>query len=156
MMISLNGFSVRQATKNDLPLICVIEDGSFPDPYPPDLMAKLQREHSDGFLVVENASGEIVGYCVASENRGRAHLISIAVHPEYLRKGAGTMLLETLLARLYEHRVDELRLEVNVENDAAVKFYERLGFNRVTVIKNYYSDGSSALKMRLPMKEPKH
>jgi ribosomal-protein-alanine N-acetyltransferase len=127
----------------------VIEDDSFPDPYPPDLIAKLQREHSDGFLVVENASGEIVGYCVASENGGRAHLISIAVHQEYLRKGAGTLLLETLLTRLYEHRVGELRLEVNVENDAAIKFYERFGFDRVTVIENYYSDGSPAVKMEL-------
>ena len=44
-------------------------------------------------------------------------------------------------------------MEVNTANDEAVKFYEGLGFNRVMIIENYYSDGSHALRMRLVLDE---
>ena len=44
-------------------------------------------------------------------------------------------------------------MEVNTTNDEAVKFYEGLGFNRVMIIENYYSDGSHALRMRLALND---
>ena len=150
--VSLSSFVVRPANKNDVPLICTIEDGSFSDPYPRSLIERLQREYSRGFLVVENNSGELVGYCVASENGAFAHLISIGVLDQYRRRGVGTILLRALLERLNEQLVDEIWLEVNVGNDGAIKFYERFGFLRVMIIENYYSDGSHALRMRLPMR----
>ena len=139
---------MRQATKNDLPLICAIEDGSFPEPYPPSLMERLQRDYSSGFLVVENLSGELVGYCVASEHGSLGHLISIGVLGEYRRRGIGTILLRTLLTRL-KPSVNELWLEVHIENEGAIRFYERFGFGRMMIIENYYADGSHALRMRL-------
>lgn len=152
MTISLSDFTVRQATRYDLPSVCKIEDGAFPDPYPANLLARLQREYSKGFLVAENDVGQVLGYCVASEKEGRAHLISVAIQSKYLRRGIGSLLLKALLARLSEHCVDEVLLEVNVENEAAIKFYERFGFERIALIENYYSDGSDALKMRLSMR----
>jgi ribosomal-protein-alanine N-acetyltransferase len=147
--VSLSSFVVREATKNDLPLICEIEDGSFPDPYPPSLMERLQRDHSEGFLVAESDSGMLVGYCVASENGSLAHLISIGVLDEYRGRGVGTILLKTLLARLNERAINELWLEVNVGNEAAIRFYERFGFVRAMIIDSYYADRSNALRMRL-------
>lgn len=149
---SLRGHFVRTATKSDLPLICVIEDGSFPDPYPPALMERLQHDYSDSFFVVENASGKLVGYCVASDRGGVAHLISIGVLREHRRKGAGAALLKTLLEWSKVRRVDELWLEVNAENGDAIKFYEQFGFGKIMVLENYYADGSPALRMRLRMK----
>lgn len=149
----MTSFHVRPATKNDLPLICTVEVDSFPDPYPAALMARLQRTHSESFFVAENPSSELVGYCVASEKEGSAHLISIGVLREHRRKGVGAALLETLLVWLNERRVEELWLEVNTGNNAAINFYERFGFARVMTIENYYADGSPAAKMMLPMRE---
>ena len=151
----LSRFIVRTATANDLPLISTIEADSFTDPYPPALMERLQRDNPENFLVAENNSSKVVGYCVASEKRPFAHLISIGVLREYRRKGVGVVLLETLLAWLNQRRVQELWLEVKAGNGAAMKLYEHFGFEIVQRIENYYSDGSPAIRMRLLMKERK-
>jgi ribosomal-protein-alanine N-acetyltransferase len=116
-------------------------------------MARLQRTHSESFFVAENNSSELVGYCVASEKERFAHLISIGVLREHRRKGVGAALLKTLLAWLNDRPVDELWLEVNTGNKAAITFYERFGFARVMTIENYYADGSPAARMMLSMRE---
>jgi len=136
-----------------LPLICAIEADSFPDPYPAALMERLQRMYSESFFVAENNSSKLVGYCVASEKEGFAHLISIGVFREHRRKGVAAALVKTLLAWLNERGVDELWLEVNTGNKAAISLYERLGFARVMTIENYYADGSPAVRMKLLMRE---
>ena len=143
---------VRQATRNDLEPICQIEDGSFSEPYPRALMVRLLRDHPTGFFVAEISSGQVVGYCVCSRERKRAHLLSIGVLREYRRRKIATSLIQALLAQLGS-RIRELWLEVNTANGEAVKFYEGFGFRGVMIIENYYSDGSPALRMRLALGE---
>jgi ribosomal-protein-alanine N-acetyltransferase len=143
---------VRRATKNDLEAICQIEDASFSEPYPRALMVRLLRDHPTGFFVAEIGSGQVVGYCVCSKVGKLAHLLSIGVLQEYRRRKIATSLIQALLDQL-SSSIRELWLEVNTANDEAVKFYERLGFNRVMIIENYYSNGSHALRMRLALGE---
>jgi len=143
---------VRRATRNDLGSIRQIEDTSFPDPYPEALMVRLLREHPKGFLVAENDSGKIVGYCVCSASGRLAHVISIGVLREYRRRKVATSLIQALLVQLGS-RIRELWLEVNTANQEAVKFYEGFGFRSIMIIENYYSDGSPALRMRLALNE---
>jgi len=125
-----------------------IEDSSFTDPYPHNLLAKLLREYPDTFFVAETSAGTIVGYCVAAQQENWAHLISIGVLPEYRRRRIGTALIHALLGTLAPE-VGELRLEVKQGNAEAIKLYEDLGFRPVNLIENYYEDGSSAVKTRL-------
>ena len=139
---------VRRATRNDLGSIRQIEDTSFPDPYPEALMVRLLREHPKGFLVAENDSGKIVGYCVCSASGRLAHVISIGVLREYRRRKVATSLIQESLVQL-SPKVSEVWLEVNTANKEAIRFYERFGFREVMIIENYYADGSPALRMRL-------
>jgi ribosomal protein S18 acetylase RimI-like enzyme len=53
-------------------------------------------------------------------------------------------------------RVRGLRLEVNQMNTEAIKLYEDLGFKRMSVIENYYADGSPAVKMQLAIRGTFH
>ena len=115
-------------------------------------MVRLLRDHPTGFFVAEIGSGQVVGYCICSRERKLAHLLSIGVLQEYRRRKIATSLIQVLLVQL-SSRIRELWLEVNTANDEAVKFYEGLGFNRVMIIENYYSDGSHALRMRLVLDE---
>jgi [ribosomal protein S18]-alanine N-acetyltransferase len=146
----MNGVHVRQATRNDLESICQIEDTSFSEPYPRALMVRLLRDHPTGFFVAEISSGQTVGYCVCSKKGKLAHLISIGVLQEYRRRKVATSLIRALLVQ-FGSRIRELWLEVNIANEEAVKFYEGFGFRGVMIIENYYSDGSSALRMRLAL-----
>jgi ribosomal-protein-alanine N-acetyltransferase len=144
----LKSLRIRTVTESDLPNIALIENSSFDQPYPLDLLKKLSLQHGGSFLVAEE-NGTLLGYCVASLNRGAAHLISIGVLRESRRKGVGTSLLKHLVRFLLNHGVDELWLEVKSENNEAVSLYERFGFERMNIVQDYYSDGSAALRMRL-------
>jgi ribosomal-protein-alanine N-acetyltransferase len=136
-----------------LELIYRIEDNSFSDPYPHELLARLLRDCADNFFVAEAKPEElVVGYCVASTQGEKAHLISIGVLGDYRRRGIGSMLMNALVRNL-KAPIRELALEVKEGNIGAVRLYERLGFREVEVVRNYYADGSPAVKMRLDLHE---
>lgn len=92
---------------------------------------------------------EPVGYCVCSLRAKSAHLISIAVHSGFRGKGVATTLLQRTTEHLIERGVNEFWLEVNLKNVEAVALYARLGFEKTIILKNYYSAGSDAVRMRL-------
>ena len=66
--------------------------------------------------------------------------MNVAVHPDHLRRGVASQLLE----RLFElTRDDERRgytLEVRVSNEAAIRLYEQLGFEARGIRRGYYTD----------------
>lgn len=105
------------------------------------------------FLVAEEASDKLVGYCVSSLEGRMAHLISIAVLTKSRRKGVATSLVRDLIEYLEARRVDELWLEVKQGNKEAIKLYEKFGFAKVMILENYYSDGSPALRMRMSLRK---
>jgi [ribosomal protein S18]-alanine N-acetyltransferase len=150
----LNQFHVRLALLADLHAISIIEDDSFPTPYPPVLFERLLDECSESFFVATNQEGKLVGYCVCSLNGESAHLISIAVQSDYRRRGVATKLLHRAMEFLIEARIVELRLEVNPRNVDAARLYSKLGFETIEVLEGYYSDGGDAIRMRLTMGEP--
>jgi ribosomal-protein-alanine N-acetyltransferase len=150
----LNQFHVRLALLADLHVISIIEDDSFPTPYPPLLLERLLEECSESFFVATNQEGNLVGYCVCSLNRDSAHLISVAVQSDCRRRGVATKLLHRAMEFLIGARIVELRLEVNPKNLDAVRLYSRLGFETVEMLEGYYSDGADAIRMRLTINEP--
>lgn len=82
-----------------------------------------------------------------------AHLISIAIHREFRRKGFATALLERLVDHLTEKSVAKIHLEVSVKNSEAIRFYIKVGFEKLSIRPSYYSDGSDALMMRLVIRD---
>jgi len=144
----LKSLRIRTATESDLPNIALVENSSFDQPYPFDLLKRLMRQFGNTFLVAEE-KGKVVGYSAASMKHGSAHLISIGVLGENRRRGVATSLLNNLIRILRRCGVDELWLEVKLENNEAIALYERFGFERRCIVQNYYSDGSAALRMRL-------
>lgn len=114
-----------------------IEKMSFKYPYPffvfYDFLDKL-------FFVIEE-NRKIVGYVIADEKRGL--IVSIAIHPEYRRRGYGKMLMKHVL-RFMKGKVV---LQVRKSNKEAIEFYKKLGFEEEGEIKRYYIDGEDALLM---------
>lgn len=102
--------------------------------------------------------GDVVGYIMCRMERGfsnfglfgvskKGHVVSIAVLPEYQRKGMGVALMEEAMKNMRLYRAKECYLEVRVSNVAAVEMYKKLGFEKVRTSKGYYADGESALVM---------
>ncbi len=72
----------------------------------------------------------------------------LAVSGDLRRRGVGTMLMSRFMEESYKKGTRVVTLEVRKNNDAALSFYNKLGFRRVDVIKNYYNDGEDAYQMQ--------
>jgi len=139
-MICPLDLTFRSVQARDLPAIYEIEKISFKEPYPPSFIDTLAYRNPETFLVTEE-NGRIVGYVVAmlqGESLGR--IISIAVSPNRRRRGVGSALTLRILEVLKRLGAESVRLEVRRSNIAAQRFYEKLGFKKASVIKNYYRD----------------
>ncbi|OYZ12964.1 MAG: hypothetical protein B7Y39_18535 [Bdellovibrio sp. 28-41-41] len=71
----------------------------------------------------------------------------------YSRKGSQGAAAQVLKALVDAYsQFDEVWLEVHEENRAAIQFYERHGFEKVSRRSNYYPDGNAALNYNLNLK----
>ena len=96
------------------------------------------HEERDGFLAAF-AIGHVVGR--------RGHVITIDIAAAARRRGLGRQVLEELLARMARAGARDVRLEVDVRNANAVRFYERMGFRTTRKLPDYYGWGLDGLRM---------
>ena len=93
-------------------------------------------------LVAEEAG--LLGYVVLAQAGDVVDLERIAVRPDRQRAGIASALLD---AALREVAPDRVLLEVRADNEAAVAFYRRSGFEEIGRRRRYYRDGTDALVM---------
>ena len=97
-------------------------------------------------LAAERA-GRLDGFAIAERRGVRGHVITIDVAEAARRRGVGRHLFAELFARLEDAGAREIRLEVDVRNAGAIRFYESLGFDRTRVLHGYYGKGLDAFEM---------
>lgn len=131
---------IRQCTEKDIPQVAEIEKLSFKHPYPAFVFKKYLRAK---FLVAEEM-GKITGYIIGVKMGEKGIIISLAVHPDYRRKGYGKKLVEELV-KIMDIKIMEL--QVRIRNKRALKFYQSVGFERKGIIPSYYGDGEDAVVM---------
>ncbi|MEM4666480.1 MAG: GNAT family N-acetyltransferase, partial [Thermofilum sp.] len=76
------------------------------------------------------------------------HVHSIAVDPQFRKKGVGRALMEETFRMLRERGVKSVVLEVSIANEAGISFWKSLGFSPVGIRKRFYLDGTDAIIMR--------
>ena len=69
---------------------------------------------------------------------GRAHLSFLVVDKEQRRRGCGRLLVQSLRDRLVASRATSISLYVRESNEAALRFYRKLGFRVHTRVRGYY------------------
>ncbi len=146
-------FKIRPVIYNDLKKIFEIELSVFKkDAYPFSFLSLLYYlNRATFFIAVDNKNeDEVYGYIVAnvSLKKRLGHILSFAVKPSSQRKGVGTALLKKLETILKRLNIQEIILEVRLSNIGAISLYEREGFKRKAISKNYYEDGEDALVMK--------
>jgi ribosomal-protein-alanine N-acetyltransferase len=150
-------FAVRPVRLSDMGRILQIEIASFgPDAYDRKLFAEYTRKCGDLFLVAV-AGTTVAGYAItclfptkappAKAPPAKAELVSLAVHPSFLGKGAAQALMDSILRRLKRRRVPRLALTVKLTNERARSFYEKYGFRQLRLAPRYYEDGTDGVIM---------
>jgi phosphinothricin acetyltransferase len=138
--------SIRAAVPGDADAICVIYNHyvsntaiSFEEePVSPGEMAKRVADVSAANLpwLVLHEGDTLAGYAYATKWRVRAAYrfaveSSVYLDPDYVGKGAGTMLYEALLAELLRRDLHLVIGGIAQPNEASVRLHERLGFQKV-------------------------
>ena len=96
-----------------------------------------ESQSAERALVVD-FNGRPSGFVVYSRVLDEVCIHNIAVHPALQCSGFGQLLLAAMLAQARDGGAAYCYLEVRESNLPARRLYERLGFNRDGVRKNYY------------------
>lgn len=144
-------FVVRPVRQRDVDRILEIEVASFgADAYDRNLFAEYTRKCGGLFLVAKWGT-KVCAYSITALSPGksgnRAELISVAVHPAFLGKGAASALMDSTLRRLRRRGIARIVLTVKVTNAPARGLYEKYGFRKLRRVKGYYEDGVDGLSL---------
>ena len=131
---------IRPFSLSDLDRILQIELQSFPkSPYDWPTFLNLHYLYPETFLVdvgpeTDRKEDQIFGYIIFTKE---VHIISIAIHPQYRRRGIGKKLLQRAMDTPHLKKV---WAEVRRNNQGAQAFYFHLGFQITGVVPNYYGN----------------
>jgi len=79
----------------------------------------------------------------------RGYIAMLAVDKNYRKRKIGATLVSKAIEAMIEDEADEVVLETEVTNTAALILYERLGFSRDKRLFRYYLNGVDALRLKL-------
>ena len=130
---------IRDMTLADCDNVYRIENDSFYEPWSKKALIKdLQiNKHKRHFVYDEG--GEAVGFYIVSVILDEAEIYTIAVDEAFRGKNIGTFMLERLINDSLRTGVKKIWLEVSTKNLPALNLYEKLGFEKIRLRKNYYS-----------------
>jgi len=148
----------RTVTEKDILSVMDINRICLPENYTYGFFEELAKNYPKAFWVAVH-SGRIVGYVMCRVERifskldflkvkRAGHIVSLAVLPEYRRRGiAEELMRRSLKALKFEYGCDEAYLEVRVSNLPAIELYRKLGFQEREILRRYYADGEDAILM---------
>ncbi len=144
--------TIRHATTSDLPTLFEFEQGVIARerPFDPTLKAghihyyelekMLQQDHV--MIAVAEVDGLVVGSGYARietakpylEHEQYAYLGFMYVREAYRGRGINAKIIETLEQWSFSRGIKELRLEVYVDNENAIRAYEKQGFGKLMYV----------------------
>jgi ribosomal-protein-alanine N-acetyltransferase len=142
----------RQPITLDIPVLATYEKELFP--YSPWSTAQFKEEFAGipttRFMSVAEDANTIVGYCgVFLPAPGvEADILTVAVLPSHRRQGIAREFMRQIEAWAIENEASAMMLEVEVNNESAIKLYEALGYLKISVRMDYYGPGKDAHVMR--------
>lgn len=123
----------------DLDQVAAIEKVSLPSPWSKELFeAELKRDQARYFVAEEGE--KIAGYMGYWEAPQEAHIINLAVAPDFRNQGLGERMMDYCLEFARKKGAALATLEVRESNEAAKRLYGKCGFKVVAIRKKYYSD----------------
>jgi ribosomal-protein-alanine N-acetyltransferase len=128
----------RRMEPADLEQVLKIENVSFPAPWTRTMFLE-EMSNRSARLVVFITGNRIAGYLCFWEVLDEAHLMNIAVHPDWRGRGYGKYIMDRLEAICLKDRLKRIILDVGRRNLPARNLYRKCGFSSVGFRKNYYT-----------------
>ncbi|MGB3414010.1 MAG: ribosomal protein S18-alanine N-acetyltransferase, partial [Microbacteriaceae bacterium] len=153
-----SSYILRGAELADLDQIIALERHIFTeDAWSRDNM-RAELTNPWGKYLVAYADGQediLLGYLgLYLPDSEQADVQTIALAEEVRGQGLGRYLMQAGMEIARQHGAREILLEVRADNPVAEGLYRSLGFEQISVRKNYYGGIVDALIMRAPLAEP--
>lgn len=130
---------IRRMVKEDISQVVQIEQALFSMPWSKDDFLS-EVEKSEHIYLVAALENEVVGYCGLWGVLEEGQITNVAVKQEKQGQKIATLLLEELLRIGSLSGLTEYTLEVRESNDIAIHVYQKLGFRKEGVRKNFYQN----------------
>jgi len=138
-------YRVRPMQVDDVEQVVSIESRSFSSPWP---ASAYRRDLLSGGVahylvcVTREDDRKVLGYGGYWAIDDELHVSTLAVDPDYRRRGVGEFILASMLAEGLERGARMATLEVRVSNHAAQNLYRKYGFRVAGRRRRYYRDNS--------------
>lgn len=123
-------------TNHDLNVAYQLEKICHPIPWSESTFFSNQGRHYINKKITIDE--QIVGFLICQTVADEATLFNLVIHPDFRQQGLAKDLLLVLIEELTLQKISTLWLEVRASNIAAITLYHHLGFNELTIRKNYY------------------
>jgi len=112
-----------------------------------DLLAYTKFE---GAILLREREGErLIAYCLGDALDGT--ILTLDVHPEYRRRGLGRRLLSGMIEEMRKRKAPCAVSQIAIDNLSSLELHKNLGFKFVSILYDYYPDGSAAWEMELDL-----
>ncbi|SCZ98623.1 BZ3500_MvSof-1268-A1-R1_Chr3-1g05507 [Microbotryum saponariae] len=154
----------RYTGEEDIPLIIALVETELSEPYnwytyryflQDCFRADVLRPHLCFFAYMGDAP---IGTIVCKQDlhkKGleRGYIAMLAVVKSCRGRGVATRLVQLSITEMVAYQAQEVMLETEFDNVAALTFYERLGFFRDKRLFRFYLNAKDAFRLKLPLAE---
>jgi ribosomal-protein-alanine N-acetyltransferase len=131
--------NIRKMTSSDIKSVAEIEELSFTHPWSEEDISGSYNSDCNIFYISEKEN-KVVGYIGFTVAADEGYILNVAVNPDCRGQGIGKALVQKAIDYSLEKGLAFLTLEVRESNATAINLYSSLGFERVGVRKNYYTN----------------
>ena len=104
-------------------------------------------------LVARNGVA-VAGFGIMKFGEERAHLVLLAVGPDYRRRGIARRVIQWLVESAATAGVVSIHVELRARNTGAYAFYRAIGFAETLRLPGYYSGRETAIRMLRMLRAP--
>lgn len=139
--------TIRRLSADDLESAHVLASECFEDPWPRDRFAVDVENTNTSYYPAVFCDGVLAGYGGVWLIMKEAHVTAVVVNPQFRGKKIGKLLLWSLMKEAVEKGCRWAILEVNRQNEPALKIYRDFNFEEIGNRSGYYGPGLDAVVM---------
>lgn len=140
MKIKLHEIKIEKLTSKYIDNVAWLEKESFSEPWSRESLAS-ELENINANFFVATFRETVLGYIGSHIYSGECYISNIAVFKEFQNQKIGSLLLKYLIDFM-KNNCDFISLEVRKSNLSAINLYEKFGFKKVGIRKNFYKKPS--------------
>jgi len=130
---------IRWMIRRDMPEVLEIEQNSFEFPWSEEDFIRCLRQRNCIGMVAEYDE-KVVGFMIYELHRDQLHILNFSVGADVRRRSVGQQMVNKLRGKLSQQRRNRISLEIRETNLAAQLFFRNLGFQAISVLRDYYDD----------------